>query len=599
MNFAVSVFKFFDILRRIILNLIFWGIVLAIGAVLIKNSIVSSVVPAESTLILSPTGFIVEHTPSNAADFISGSDTRKDTALREVIAVLNAAATDSNISSVFLDLRRFEGSSLSKLQEIAIAIKRVRDVGKPVIAFSDTYSQGRYYLASHAENIVVDPLGGMMFRGVGSFQNYYGQGLSKLGIKVDVFRAGEYKSAVEPYIYDRMSDAARRASAEYLEDLWDQYLAVIIEERHMTRADIDKYISNYAAILEKHKGDAAVAAKENNLVDIIAVYRDAIALAGSEKYIDWKDYYKIIKRKEKPAGDKVAVVIASGTIVPGRQPPGTIGASTYAAILEEIKNDTRVVAVVLRIDSGGGGVGASETIRRGLQDIRDEGKPVIVSMSSMAASGAYWISTASDSIFSMPATLTGSIGVFGMFPDISEFLEKYPGITTDGYGTTKFSGFLRPDMGLTEDMKMVLTMNIENYYNMFLNFISSSRNIPLTEIGNIADGRVWSGNAAMSRKLVDTIGTLEDAIDRAALQSGVADYSIHYYEPKENLRTVISRGLIGMAASGKKTIGERFYDLIFDTLPSSSERKSNLDMIFGNIFNESQALYLGPEYIFR
>jgi protease-4 len=222
-------------------------------------------------------------------------------------------------------------------------------------------------------------------------------------------------------------------------------------------------------------------------------------------------------------------------------------------------------------------------------------------MSSIAASGAYWISTASDAILSMPSTLTGSIGVFGMFPDISEFLYRYPGITTDGHGTTKFTGFYRPDISLTEDMKTILTLGIENIYNKFLDFVSASRDIQMSEINKVAGGRVWSGNAAVSNNLVDNLGTLEDAIALAVQKSGVVNYSVDFHEPRENLRHVILRGLTGAVASatGRNNIGAKLSDFIVSTFPFFSERRSGSDIVFKNIFNEKQVLYLGPKYIFR
>jgi len=594
----IPFFKFFDILRKIILNLLFWGIVAIIAAVFVKNSYVPKVSEG-SVLLLNPTGYIIEYTPSDTADILLESERRKDTTLREIIAVLNEAASDDNISSVFLDLRKLDGSGLSKLQEIAMAIKNVKDSGKKVIAFSDTYSQSKYYLACYAENIVIDPFGEMMFKGIGGFQNYYGKGLNKYGIKVNVFRAGEYKSAVEPFISDKMSAPAREASVGYLNDLWAQYLAAVTRERNITKRDIDRYISSYAVILEKNRGNSAKTAKSYNIIDTIAVYEEALALAGTGNKINWKDYYKTITKKEKPAPQRIAVVVASGPIVSGKQPPGTIGASSYVSILEGIRKDQKIAAVILRIDSGGGSVGASEAIRRSLQDVKKEGKLVIVSMSSIAASGAYWISTASDTILCMPSTLTGSIGVFGMLPDISEFLAKYPGITTDGYGTTKFSSFYRPDMSLSEDMKKILTLSVENDYSTFLSFVSSSRDIQLSETRKIAGGRIWSGNSAVEIGLADDVGTLGNAIALAAQESGILDYSVDYYEPKEDLRTTISRGLKGMASSDKDTISAKFYNFISSALPLFSGKTDNSDVIFESLFDGNQSIYMGPEYIFR
>ena len=585
----IPFFKFFDILRRIIINLIFWGIVIIIAAVCIKKSYVPPI-PEGSVLFINPTGYIVEYTQPNTADILSKKDEQKDTTLREIIAVLNEAAIDSKISSVFLDLRKLNGSGLSKLQEIAIAIKNVRGAGKKVIAFSDTYSQSKYYLACYAENIVIDPLGEMMFKGIGNFQNYYGKALKKFGIKVNVFKAGEYKSAVEPFTSDKMSAPAREASSEYLNDIWTQYLAAVTRERNITKRDLDRYISGYAAILEKNRGNSAKVAKSYNIVDTIAVYGEALNLAGTGNRLNWKDYYKVIKKREREANDRIAVVVASGPIVSGKYPPGTIGDLSYLPILESIKNEEKIAAVVLRIDSGGGSVIASESIRRALQEIKKEGKPVIVSMSSVAASGAYWIATASDSILCMPSTLTGSIGVFGMLPDISDFLAKYPGVTTDGYGTTAFSSFYRPDISLSEDMKKILTLSVENDYSTFLNLVSASRDIQLSETRKIAGGRIWGGSAAVSNRLADNTGTLEDAIALAAEKSKVSEYSVDYYEPKEDFRSAISRELRGSA---------RLYDFIIGALPFFPGKTDNADIIFENLFDGSQVIYMGPEYIFR
>ena len=598
----VPFFKFFDVLRKVIINLLFWGLVIVLVVAYIRNSYVPRVSEG-SVLVVNPTGYIIEYTQSGTSDVFSSRENQKDTTLREIIAVLNEAAADENISSVFLDLRGFSGSGLSKLQEIAIAIKNVRDSGKKIIAFSDNYSQAKYYLACYAENIVVDPFGGMIFRGIGAFQNYYGRGFDKFGITFNAFRSGEYKSAVEPYISDRMSAQARETTVGYLDDLWDEYLSAIIVERNISKRDIEKYISDYAVILENNKGNSANAAKANNIVDTIATYDEAVILAGIGARVNWKDYYKAIKKKEKPAKERIAVVIASGPIVSESRRPGMIGASSYVTILESIKNDNKVAAVVFRIESGGGSVGASESIRRALQGVRDAGKPVIISMSSMAASGAYWISTASDFILCMPSTLTGSIGVFAMFPDISDFFERYPGITTDGYGTTKFSTFYRPDISLTEDMKKILTLSIENDYNTFLNFLSDSRDMQLSEARKVAGGRIWSGNAAVSKNLADSLGTLEDAIALAAQESEVSVYSVDYYEPKEDFRSSISRGFAKASAPSvpAQPASKAMDDFIANALSLFFKEgdRSDAALIFENLFYENQSLYIGPEYIFR
>jgi len=601
-----SFFRIFDVLRKIIINLLFWGLIAAAVVFYVKNNYIPEIEDG-TTLVIRPQGMVVDYFPSGAGSFLSDlSEDETFIPLRKILTVLDEAASDEKISSVFIDLRYFGGGGLSKLQEIASAVKKVKEAGKTVIAFSDKYTQGSYYIASHAGKVVIDPLGELMFTGLDSFTNYYGKGMEKFRIRVNVFKTGDYKSAVEPFTSEGMSRFSREASSKYLNALWGEYLSGIAKERNKTVKQLENYASGYASILSRHSSSSASAAKENGLVDEISVYNDAEKLAGEGPSIDWEKYYKLAENREVPGEKTIAVVTASGDITKGHHPPGEIGSNTYTDIFENITEDRKISAVVLRIDSGGGGVSASEDIRRALQKVRDSGKPVVVSMSSVAASGAYWISTASDAILCMPTTLTGSIGVFAMLPDFSEFLEKYPGVTTDGYGTTPYSHLYRPDMSMTEDMKKVLQLSVDKDYSYFLSLVSSSRGITVSEAGRAAGGRVWSGKDAAGKKLVDRMGGLSDAVSLAAEKCGCEgkDYSVKYYEADDNWRISLRNRFSSLLKSSRS--GNSSGLSLFDSLlkraaeilllipePGFSGSSSSEDFYNGEV----QALYTGNEYI--
>ena len=550
-----SFFRIFDMLRKIIINLVFWGIVAAAVVFYAKNNYLPDPEPG-SVLLVRPAGILTEHSASSAP-FLAGVSDQPYTAFRKLSLALNEAASDDNITSVLFDLRAFGGSGLSKLQEISASVKKVREAGKKVIVFCDYYTQGRYYLAAHADTVIIDPLGELMFTGLGDYRNYYAKGLEKFGIGVNIFRTGNYKTAVEPYMLEGMSSYARDSSERYLGKLWEQYLSAIASERKIEKKALESYIKNYPAILGQHGGSSAEAAVKNRLADMTGVYDDALRLAGSGGVIGWERYCKTVERREKKSGARIAVVIASGTIVPGRFPSGMIGASSYRDIFEKIRKDDNIKAVVLRIDSGGGGVGPSEEIRREAAKVRESGKPIVVSMSSVAASGAYWISSESDAILCMPSTLTGSIGVYAMFPDFSEFLEKYPGITSDGYGTTEYSHFFRPDISMTENMKKIMKLRVENDYSKFISFVAASRGMSAAEAEKLAGGRVWSGSEAVKNNLADREGSLEDAIALAAELAAAAagesggdeSYSVTYFEPDSDWQHTLSQRLSRIAGS--------------------------------------------------
>lgn len=571
-----SIFKMFDTMRKLVLNLLFWGLIIgAIAFYVVENRVPE--IDDNTTLVVNPKGVLTEL--SSDSEYFSSYYMDDETTVSSLITSLEAAAEDPAISSVFLDLRGLLGGGMSQFQEIGLSLMKIREAGKTITAFSDYYTQGRYYLASYADKIILDPIGELFFTGIGDYGSYFGTGLEKFGIKANVFKAGDYKSAVEPFTASEMSQYAKEASADYLGDLWESYISDIAKARGINKKKIEDYVLNFADILALAKGNSAIAAKTNGFVDKLAIYEFAIAESINDNKliminteedteeesidnensinikdeshfeqvtINWKDYYKTISHREKASKGHIAVVVAEGTIADGDLPPGMIGSENYCKILNALRIDDEVKGVVLRIDSGGGGVVASEKIRRCLQGIRDEGKPVIISMGSVAASGAYWISTASDAIFCMPTTITGSIGVFSVLFDISEFLEKYPGVTVDGYGTSEFSTAYRPDIPMTENMKKVMQLSVDDIYNQFIKAVSLGRNLTIAETKRLAGGRVWSGTAALAgEKLADYDGGLIDAIAFAAEKSSLEEYSVVYYGATEDLISSLAKGISG------------------------------------------------------
>ncbi|MGH8167159.1 MAG: signal peptide peptidase SppA, partial [Woeseiaceae bacterium] len=442
------------------------------------------------------------------------------------------------------DLDELSGGGLSKLQRIGAAIDAFRESGKPVIAMSDAYSQASYYLASRADNVYLHPQGFLMLQGFGIYQNYYKDAIDKLKIDWNVFKVGTHKSAVEPFTRNDMSDQDRSSMTELLTQFWAHYRDDVQNAREMEANALDDLLENYVEHLRSAGGSTATAAFEAGLVDELLTreqVRNKLAeYAGSDP--ENVDYYNAaelgdyLEQMWLMSGDtvkqeNVAVVVAAGEILDGVQPPGTIGGDSTAEVLRRARMDESVKAVVLRVDSPGGSAFASEVIRNEIEALKEAGIPVVASMSSVAASGGYWISMAADRIYASPSTITGSIGIFGMFPTFQRSLDSL-GISTDGVGSSKWAGELRPDRAMSDDAKELVQVMIEDGYDDFIGKVAMHRNIPLQEVDRIAQGQVWTGTDALEHGLIDGLGSLEDAIAAAAelaeLEPG--EYGLEYYE---------------------------------------------------------------------
>jgi protease-4 len=546
-----------DRLRRFLVNVVFFGLLVALAVAAWSTR---ARVPSGAALVVRPEGTIVEELsggeplPRLAAEQLGAGSIAKETLLRDLLDAVRLARDDGRIKAMFLDLSGMAGAGLTKLRDLRAAITQFRSGGKKVIAYADLYAQGPYYLAAQADEVYLHPQGMVLIEGFGRWRNYYKEGLDRLGIEIHVFRVGEYKSAVEPYLRNDMSKEAREMSLETYGDLWRDYLADVAAARKIRAGDVQALVDQAPERLRAAGGDLAKLALGAHLVDRLAprdeVRQRLIALVGVKddgrtfRQVDYRTYLAA-RGGDRERGSRrreaVAVVVAKGDILDGRQPAGTIGGESTSRLIRRAREDASVKAVVLRVDSPGGSVFASEMIRRECELTRGAGKPVVVSMGSVAASGGYWISTASDEIWAQPDTITGSIGIFGVYPTVERPLAKYLGIHTDGVGTTRFTDSLRPDRALDPGLADLLQQSIDHGYEEFLGRVAKARRMSRDQVDRIARGRIWSGEDAKGIGLVDQLGGLDQAIDSAARRAKLATgYRVWYVEPEKTFRERLS-----------------------------------------------------------
>ncbi len=544
--------------RRVFVNVLFLAIVVGLLAAAIAGG---PKVPKGAALVVAPKGNLVEQvatrSPQDLVAGLVGGSKAEETLLKDVLDALAAAKDDKRISSVYLDLDEMGGAGMTVLEDAAAALRDFRKSGKKVIAAGDAFDMRGYYLAAQADEVLLNPDGMVLIEGFGRYRTYYREGIDRLGITWNVFRVGEYKSAVEPYLRNDMSPEAKEADLEWLGDIWRAYLAGVSKARKTTPEALTAFIEGMPELLKASGGDTAKIALEAKLVDKLAardeVRKRMIALAGEDeksksfKQVSMADYLEALggdRPGAKGKGDKVAVVVAKGEIVDGTAGPGRIGGDSTAALIRKARQDEKVKAIVLRVDSGGGSAFASEVIRRELQLAQEAKKPVVVSMGSVAASGGYWIATSSDEIWASPETITGSIGIFGMFPTIEKPLAKYLGMHVDGVGTTPWAGALRIDRELQPKVGESIQQMINHGYEEFLVRVSKARKMSRDDVDKIARGRVWSGADAKERGLVDKLGGLQEAIASAAEKAKLGkSYQVTYVEKERSLKEKVMAGL--------------------------------------------------------
>jgi protease-4 len=616
-RFFSSVWKIVNLSRLVILNILFFILFFTFIGLLSSGDKVIEV-PNKTALVLNLVGNVVEQKRNidpMEAFLLEASDQPEENPemlLSDILDVIVKAKNDDRVSIIVLQLQGLGFVGLSKLQQIAFALEDFKTAGKQIIATADQYSQDQYYLASTADDIWLNPKGFMLLDGFGRYRMYFKSALEKLAINQHIFRVGTFKSAVEPYIRDDMSEAAQQANKLWLTDLWSQYKTDVAQRRDFSIDNFDENIDSLLVKLNSADGNFATYAVDNNWVDQLKsreqVRTELIDLVGknskgdSFSQISYKDYISatsltIDKNFAKPlALDKVAIIVAKGTILDGTQDPGTIGGDSTAKLLQKARYNRNVKAVVLRVDSPGGSAYASEIIRQEVELLKAAGKPVVASMGTYAASGGYWISASADKIFASPATITGSIGIYGMFMTFEDSLSKL-GIHTDGVGTTDIAGF-GVTRALTPGMASLFQATINRGYNDFLQLVAKNRNMTVDEVDNVAQGRVWTGKKAKELGLVDELGTLNDAVVAAAVLANIEQYDTLVIEKEQSPSNKLIQQLLGQSS---QLIAVFNNETALDTLAVNASKTGPFSQIMSlmtqqinqmNQFNDPQGRYM-------
>lgn len=542
-RFVRGVWRALDFSRRLVMNLAFLLVVVLVLAALFAAK---PILHDRTALVIAPDAKIVEQYSADAGSMAVSrafGQPNKEVQLRDLLRALDAARTDKRIERVVIRPDLIGAGGLAQLREVAHALRDLRASGKEVIAYAENLDQMGYLLAAEANTIYLHPSGSLMLEGLGRYRTYYREGLQdKLGVDVHVFRVGEYKSAVEPYILDAASPESKEADLFWMNDLWQRYLADVGRARGIDPGRLATDINAMPDGLKAANGDLAQWALNEHLVDALKTSDEVEAILEKKgevdsdlhsfRQIDLDDYLAHVGHElHAVRGDIVAVVVAQGEISGGQQPPGKVGGESTAALVARARNNDHVKALVLRVDSPGGDVFASEQIRREVELTRSAGIPVVVSMGDVAASGGYWISMNANRIYADPSTISGSIGIFGLVMTAPRGLDKI-GVHSDGVGTTRWAGAFDPTRALDPAVGEIIQSSIEHGYAQFIGNVARARGRTPQQVDAIARGRVWSGAQARDRGLVDELGGLGDAIDAAAVlgRLGPGKYRVVYVE---------------------------------------------------------------------
>ncbi len=561
-----------DGLRKAV-HLMLMLVVLLLCLVLISTT-APVIVPSSSVLVISPSGDLVDQlsgTPlDRALETAGGPET--ETLVSDLVEAIDQGANDARIQALLLSLDDMGAAGLTKLNRVADAVARFRASGKRVVASSSYYSQGQYLLASGADEIYVHPLGSVFLQGFGFYRLFLGEAIESLMIDWHVFRSGDYKTMYDSVSRSEMSEVEKQESRVLIDQLWQSYRDRVATARSTTPDNLQRFSDDYLDRLRGAEGDMALLAKQEGLVDELLSYEELesrlIDLVGEDEdtgsysQIDFRDYLaatRLAGRASRDGQGQVAVIVASGVIVDGDQPPGTVGSESMAALIREARDDEEIKAVVLRVDSGGGGQFASDVILAELELLRQAGKPLIVSMGDTAASGGYLISLAGDEIWANPETITGSIGTVAAIPAFDRALERI-GVRVDGIGTTRYSGDFSALTGLSPEAQEILQLSVDSSYRRFLEQVAAARSMTMDQVEPVAGGRVWTGRDAQRLGLVDRLGEIEDAIESAAARASLGeDYGVIYLERPIGFGDALAlrlltgaRGILGRFSAGSR-----------------------------------------------
>ena len=585
---------FFLTLNSIFLLMVIF-IIISIFSSIFSNNLVD---PEGKALVINPAGPIVEQIsgPSDPFQTLLMGEQSSELYVGDLLEVLEAASNDNRIKDLVLRLDNISGTGQAVLYDVGLALKKVKDSGKRIIAIGDEYSESGFYLASFADEIIMNPEGWILLDGFDRSKMYYKSFLDKLKISANVIRVGTFKSAVEPYLRDDMSDAAKEANLAYLDILWSSWVEVVSTNRSLTPESIQYLVDNTDELVKKSKKGTAEAFLNYGMIDKLLTRTEQreymVELFGESETkesfnkISGGSYYQVLQdeKNTKTSDNKLAVVVARGTIMDGDQPPGTIGGDSTSRLIKDAYEDEAVKAIVLRVDSGGGGVFASEVIRQELLKAQEKGIKVIASMGNVAASGGYWISTNADEIWASHNTITGSIGIFGLLPTVDKSLKNI-GINTDGVSTGKLDAGGDPTKGLSPMFKNIIQAEIEHGYDKFITLVSESRGIDKKQVDNIAQGRVWAGETALELGLVDKLGNIKDAINRAAELAEIDSFVTYYPSEELNWKQQLLSSIFSISGGIiPQSVLENFF--VKSSLKTLSEIES---------FNDPKGIYLKCE----
>ncbi len=588
-----SIWKIINLIREIFLNLVFLIIILLIfsGIALIKEVNKQDVIPQSGTLIMDLEGVVVDNSLYSdeiyeIQDKIYGKKVNlsRENSLFDLVQKISQATSDPNIKSLVLKLDNFVGADMSSLQYIGKYLTKFKAANKPIYAIGSNFNQSQYYLASYANKIYLTPLGAVNVFGLSANNLYYKTLLENLKVNTHVFRVGTYKSAIEPFIRDNMSEEARSNTSRWLNLMWNNYLGDISQERKKAPSQLVPLPENMLSELKAANGNMAQYALSNGLIDAIATNQEFELEINIKNRVSIYDYQ--LKEKVMPASKepKIAVVFVNGTITNGENSSNVAGSQDIVEQLRKIRknlNKNNIQAVILRVNSPGGSVDASEAIRNELEALRSYQIPVVVSMGGMAASGGYWISTASDYIVASPNTITGSIGIFGIVPTFENSL-SHIGVYNDGVSTSPLAN-RSLTQNLSSEMNQFIQMNIDNGYHTFISLVAKARNMTTEQVDNIAQGQVWLGSEGSKNGLVDKLGDFDDAIEMAATLANISDYQIDWQKQEGNWLNAFYSDMIAMMP--KSTA-----EVLFEQIPEIKQIKQQVS--FWDKFQDGQNRYI-------
>ncbi|ECW2307025.1 signal peptide peptidase SppA [Salmonella enterica] len=547
-----------NFVREMVLNLFFIFLVLVgVGIWMQIGNGNNSEQTARGALLLDISGVIVDKPSTNhrlgalgRQLFGASSDRLQENSLFDIVNAIRQAKDDRNITGIVLDLKNFTGADQPSMRYIGKALREFRDSGKPVFAVGENYSQGQYYLASFANKIWLSPQGQVDLHGFATNGLYYKTLLDKLKVSTHVFRVGTYKSAVEPFIRDDMSPAAREADSRWIGELWQNYLHTVSANRQISPQQLFPGAQAIIDGLTSVGGDTAKYALDHKLVDALASSADVEK--ALTKQFGWSktennyraiSYYDYSLKTPADTGGTIAVIFANGAIMDGEETPGNVGGDTTASQIRDARLDPKVKAIVLRVNSPSGSVNASEVIRAELAAARAAGKPVVVSMGGMAASGGYWISTPANYIVASPSTLTGSIGIFGVINTVENSLSSI-GVHSDGVSTSPLAD-ISMTKALSPEVQQMMQLSIEYGYKRFITLVADARKRTPEQIDKIAQGHVWTGEDAKANGLVDSLGDFDDAVAKAAELAKLKQWHLDYYQDEPTVLDMVMDSMTG------------------------------------------------------